>query len=60
MVKTIKLRKKINNVLTFCLIAVLPQIFNPILARDYKVKTVVLDAGHGGDDSGDRGAAGSY
>lgn len=60
MVKTIKLRKKINNVLTFCLIAVLPQIFNPILARDYKVKTVVLDAGHGGDDSGARGAAGSY
>lgn len=60
MVKTIKLRKKINNVLTFCLIAVLSQIFNPIQARDYKVKTVVLDAGHGGDDPGARGAAGSY
>lgn len=60
MVKTIKLRKKINNVLTFCLIVVLPQLFNPIQAKDYKVKTIVLDAGHGGDDSGARGGGGSY
>lgn len=60
MVKTIKLRKKINNVLTFCLLVVLSQLFNPVYAKDYKVKTVVLDAGHGGDDPGARGAAGSY
>lgn len=60
MVKTIKLRKKISNLLTFFIILAFATFFNPVHAQNYKVQTVVLDAGHGGNDPGAKGAAGSY
>ncbi|MCO5233454.1 MAG: N-acetylmuramoyl-L-alanine amidase [Chitinophagales bacterium] len=34
--------------------------FNNLEAQEYKVNTIVLDAGHGGQDVGAKGAAGSY
>lgn len=60
MVKTIKLRKKISYLLTFFIILAFATFFNPVHAQNYKVQTVVLDAGHGGNDPGAKGAAGSY
>lgn len=60
MVKTIKLRKKISYLLTLFLILAFAAFTNPLQAQNYKVQTVVLDAGHGGNDPGAKGAAGSY
>ncbi|MCO5231358.1 MAG: N-acetylmuramoyl-L-alanine amidase [Chitinophagales bacterium] len=60
MVKTIKLRKKLSYLLTLCWIAGLFSNFNILQAQDYKVNTVVLDAGHGGQDAGAKGAGGSF
>lgn len=60
MVKTIKLRKNISYLLTTCIIFAIGAISQPLSAQNYKVQTVVLDAGHGGNDPGAKGAAGSY
>lgn len=60
MVKTIKLRKNISYLLTTCIIFAVAAVFHPVSAQNYKVQTVVLDAGHGGNDPGAKGAAGSY
>lgn len=60
MVKTIKLRKNISYLLTFSIILAFNSVSNPLFAQNYKVQTVVLDAGHGGNDPGAKGAAGSY
>jgi len=60
MVKTIKLRKNIGFLLTICLLLGIAPAFHSVNAQNYKVQTVVLDPGHGGNDPGAKGAAGSY
>lgn len=60
MVKTIKLRKNLSYILTFCMIYTFSIISEPLLAQNYKVQTVVLDAGHGGHDPGAKGPGGAF
>jgi len=60
MVITIKLRENITYLTTIIFTSIIVLFYNPVKAQDYKVQTVVLDAGHGGHDPGAKGAGGAY
>lgn len=59
MVITINLRKKLTYLLIFSFFSLLALLPYSVQAQDYKVKTVVIDAGHGGHDPGARGPGGN-
>jgi N-acetylmuramoyl-L-alanine amidase len=60
MVKAIKDRINITYLHSLLIALTLVCYSQELIAQGYKVKTVVIDAGHGGQDSGARGPGGSY
>ena len=59
MVKTIKLSKKHILISTLCVIISVLFNFDTLHAENYKIRTVVIDAGHGGHDPGAKGPTGA-
>lgn len=60
MVKAINERINITYLLTLIVALTLVSWTLPVHAQSYRVKTVVIDAGHGGQDPGAKGPGGSY